>query len=137
VPCISSDCLHVHRAEGDALSKKNRELEATSRSLRSNVRDLEVEHERTMTRLRATEGQLLETQQKLEQHTAQSSSQASTSRVSCCSTHVGTHVPPCATLTNRPERRASARPADGHGHGEVRAASVRCWQQWLWMQGCR
>jgi hypothetical protein len=45
------------QAEGEALSRKNGELEATVRKLRSSLRDAELERDRLSTRVQALESQ--------------------------------------------------------------------------------
>lgn len=50
------------QAEGEALSRKNGELEAIARKLRAAARDTDQERDRLLTRMAALEGQLAQEQ---------------------------------------------------------------------------
>lgn len=57
------------QAEGEALARKNGELEAMVRKLRTNVRQLETERDRTAGRLAALEASLASEQERAIQAT--------------------------------------------------------------------
>ena len=63
------------RAEGVNLSKKNGDLEAGLRKLRSSSRDVESERDKLLARVKALEQQLLEGQEKSEKDIANASTQ--------------------------------------------------------------
>ncbi|MEW5302309.1 MAG: hypothetical protein WDW36_005109 [Sanguina aurantia] len=63
------------REEGEALSKKNGELEAAVRRSRASTRDLEADREKLTARVRALEAQLLDTEERLGKRGAEASSQ--------------------------------------------------------------
>lgn len=61
--------LGARQAEGEALARKNGELEATVRKLRASVRQLETERDRTAGRLAALEASLASEQERAIQAT--------------------------------------------------------------------
>ena len=66
---------HACREEGDNLSRKNGELEAAVRKLRSGGHDLEDERDKLATRVKALESQLLEAQERAEKAANEASTQ--------------------------------------------------------------
>lgn len=68
-PFILTHLWGPKQAEGEALARKNGELEATVRKLRASVRQLETERDRTAGRLAALEASLASEQERAIQAT--------------------------------------------------------------------
>ena len=58
IPLTCAACLRPDQAEGKSLSRRNGELEATVRKMRSVHRDMEGERDRLMSRIQALEAQV-------------------------------------------------------------------------------
>ena len=57
-PSTCPPLCHAQQAEGKSLSRRNGELEATARKLRSVHRDMEGERDRLMARIQTLEAQV-------------------------------------------------------------------------------